>query len=232
MINGKYSYLRYSANDLFNQIEISDNFLEDMRGVSGLAVTIEIDATINEIQNSSAVITASLHADANIFANIYSNVKANANIIVLSLFEELANNNIYCSQNLGIILDLDESVKCISYISYDTPISVKFMDEVFNNSFGSKDIIAGNMFLNEIFAANANANIMEESIIYINTVIPPGGELRIDSENYTVLLNGENILYSQSGEWPILSRELKQITIDSASGGELTGTIVLTARWL
>ena len=66
----------------------------------------------------------------------------------------------------------------------------------------------------------------------INVQLKPGSELRIDTENYTVLLDGKNILYLQSGDWPELSRDLAYITIDSLSGGTLTGEIVYSERWL
>lgn len=65
----------------------------------------------------------------------------------------------------------------------------------------------------------------------IQITILPGGELRIDSELYTVLLNGQNALYAQSGDWITLSRELLRIVIESASGG-LVGQLIYTERYL
>ena len=73
---------------------------------------------------------------------------------------------------------------------------------------------------------------VEDFVLTVDITIPAGGELRIDSENYTVTLNGENVLYAQSGYWPILSRELAQMTVDSGTGGEMTGEIVYAERWL
>ena len=62
--------------------------------------------------------------------------------------------------------------------------------------------------------------------------IPPGGELRIDSDMFTVLLNGQNALHTQSGDWITVSRELLRLLIESASGGRLEGQLIYTERFL
>ncbi len=62
--------------------------------------------------------------------------------------------------------------------------------------------------------------------------IPPGGELRIDSELFLVLLNGENALHTQSGDWINISRNLLRLIVESASGGQLRGQLIYTERYL
>lgn len=59
----------------------------------------------------------------------------------------------------------------------------------------------------------------------------PGDELRINSENFTATLNGENMLHLQRGSWPMMSRDVNALTIE-AEGGEVSGTLVYQERWL
>ena len=66
----------------------------------------------------------------------------------------------------------------------------------------------------------------------LQLTIPPGGELRIDSEIFIVLLNGENALHTQSGDWINISRDLLRLIVESASGGQLQGQLIYTERYL
>ena len=66
----------------------------------------------------------------------------------------------------------------------------------------------------------------------LQLTIPPGGELRIDSGLFLVLLDGENALHTQSGDWINISRDLLRLIIESASGGQLRGQLIYTERYL
>ena len=77
-----------------------------------------------------------------------------------------------------------------------------------------------------------DASSQEEQAVLIRVSLPAGSELRIDSERYTVTLDGENILHLQEGDWLMLDRDLCEITVDSGTGAELTGKMVWTERYL
>ena len=83
-------------------------------------------------------------------------------------------------------------------------------------------------------ALNALSGAISEETesLSISIAIPPGGELRIDSDTFTVTLNGENILYAQLGDWVNVSRDLLRLDIESGSGGDLSGSLIYTERYL
>ena len=66
----------------------------------------------------------------------------------------------------------------------------------------------------------------------VEITIPPGGELRLDSDIFTAMLDGENVLYAQSGDWINVSRELLRLIVENATGGALEGQIIYTERFL
>lgn len=78
----------------------------------------------------------------------------------------------------------------------------------------------------------ADAVSVSMDTIFITLSIPPGAELRIDSENYLVTLDGENALYAQSGAWIKLSPNLTAISVDTGSGGDMRGSITYTELYL
>ena len=81
-------------------------------------------------------------------------------------------------------------------------------------------------------AALTSATTQTTETASFQLTIPPGGELRIDSDVFTVLLNNQNALHTQSGDWITVSRELLRVLIESASGGRLAGQLIYTERFL
>ena len=77
-----------------------------------------------------------------------------------------------------------------------------------------------------------DASSQSTEIVRIDITLPPGSEIRIDSETYRVIMDGDNVLYAQNGDWLTLTRELLYIDVESASGGELSGTLIYTERYL
>ena len=84
----------------------------------------------------------------------------------------------------------------------------------------------------EIVTVKPDASSLEEQVMLIRVTIPAGSELRIDSERYTVTLDGENILHLQEGDWLALDRDLVSIGLDSGVKGQLEGQVVVTERYL
>ena len=96
---------------------------------------------------------------------------------------------------------------------------------------GSKNILLEQL-LSAALAAVTAATTQTTETASFQLTIPPGGELRIDSGLYTVLLNGENALHAQEGDWVELSRSLVRLTVECAQGGGLAGQIVYQERYL
>ena len=69
---------------------------------------------------------------------------------------------------------------------------------------------------------------------FIDVEIPPGGELRIDSNTgiFTVTLNGENIIYLHRGDWMFITRYTAQIIISSLNSAPLEGEVIYHDQWI
>lgn len=77
-----------------------------------------------------------------------------------------------------------------------------------------------------------DAAFIDVDTITINVGLPAGGVLRIDTNNYVVTMNGQNILHLQVGEWVKLARETQDISVSSGTGGSLEGDVVMTEMYL
>lgn len=231
MINGRYSLTRYSAN-IGADIEVADSFADSMRGVAGSAVFIDISDVYDETATCRGRITASLITSATINTILAHSVSMVANVDVSDDMTSNMYGEPYSSQNIYDAVSFINDVIGSSYLSINIHTSFDTSGTVLGSSAICKNLSDSEIFATEVFLSTVVGGTVEDFVLAIDISIPPGGELRIDSDNYTVLLNGENVLYAQSGYWPVLSRELTQMTVDSGTGGEMTGEIVYSELWL
>lgn len=84
----------------------------------------------------------------------------------------------------------------------------------------------------ELVTLRPDAASKTEQTLLVRVTLPVGSELRIDSENYTVTLDGENVLHLQEGDWLALDRGLVNVTVDSGVAGSLVGQLVFTEKYL
>lgn len=83
-----------------------------------------------------------------------------------------------------------------------------------------------------IFGAAVTAENLSEVVLTFSCSIPAKGTLVIDSDNFRVLLNGNNAIKYHSGDWiDELCRDTKSIKIESG-GTTLTAEIYYQELWL
>lgn len=231
MINGRYSLLQYSAN-AGAEVEVADNFLEGLKAVAGTAVFIAVSDGFDESATCTARVTASVITVASAFEIMRSDIRMVANVDTTEELYSTLSASIAVAQDIYESRVFDSSMAGTSYMSTNIPEQGYWHSEVEVSVRLVKNLTDTELFATEVVFATVAAITIEENVLTVSVSIPPGGELRIDSDRFTVTLNGENILHLQSGYWPELSRKLVQMTVDSGTGGELTGEIVYAERWL
>ena len=66
----------------------------------------------------------------------------------------------------------------------------------------------------------------------LNTTIPPGGELRLNSDAFTALLNGANVLHQHEGDWIFFDRNVRELILHSGTGAPLRGDVLYNWRFV
>ena len=230
-VQDRFSLHRYSLGSADNKIQASAAFACSMNVVAGAAVPIDSTAFFGNQMQMISRITAALPAEYTGNGMLSASAEACADIS-----SEQAFNSEFLQKSTGhkdIFIDanFESEVNSFAYAARDlwgTMVS----DSGFNASVhGSKEIKMEHLFSAALTMLTAASTEETESASF-EVVLPPGAELRIDSNAFTVTLNGENILYLQSGAWINISRDLLRLDIESASGGGLSGTLVYTERYL
>ena len=86
----------------------------------------------------------------------------------------------------------------------------------------------------EVFTSTSDVVSLAEYICsFPNLVLKPGQVLIIDAGSYNVLLDGENAIHLQQGDWlDELNRNTQSITISATGISRVTAEILYTERYL
>lgn len=227
----RFSLSRFSLGSENAIIPIEVTFTEELKQVAGIAVPVPATAFFNDVIRGSLRGAIAMKSTFESSAAMRSDCTMNANIN----FAFMADGGIYAtvigSQNSNIVALLAEMLDCKTHGSKTMPCSFDFIDVFTADTYGVKNIKTSHV-LNEVLISMLDAISQTTETVRIDITLPPGSEIRIDSDTYRVIMDGTNILYAQSGDWLTLTRELLNIDIESASGGSLTGTIIYTERYL
>ena len=227
----RYSLARYSVNRAEKELVIAERFSAALGALAGASVPVDIRERYGETLRGAVRGTVSVISVFSGRDSLGAAVRGSADVLIGAALSEALRGTAYGQKNIPAALSARETLSRIIWASKDLPVGQDLEDSLSSRIEGSKDIVtalAGWEVLTSLTAATSQTT--EQAVFRLT--IPPGGELRIDSELYTVLLNGENALHTQSGDWINLSRELLRLNIESATGGELEGQMIYTERYL
>lgn len=227
----RYSLARYSVNQETKTVEIVESFSEAMGAVAGAAIPVDFrDRYAETLQGSvrGTVSVISVFAGA---SGLFAKVNMSADVVTRASLAEALQGAAYARKNTPAVLEAAEEMSYMVTGSKNVPAPLELKDRLTAAAVGSKNIQA-DLKVSEVLTAMLEATSQTTERTTLQITIPPGGELRIDSGIFIVLLNGENALHTQSGDWINVSRDLLRLIIESASGGKLRGQLIYTERYL
>lgn len=227
----RFNLSRFSLGNAKNTIAVGATFVESMNSVAGIAIPVPATAFFNTGLRGTSRGSIMVKSAMTLFSELSAACSAYANIIVRSAMTETVSQASAAVKNLVRGAELTDTLMASGYGSKNIPLRETELDMLSANVVGVKNIQA-QALVAEILTALAGGIKQATERTTITIALPPGAELRIDSGTFRVLLDGENILYAQSGDWLMLSRELLYLDIESATGGELSGNMIYTERYL
>lgn len=66
----------------------------------------------------------------------------------------------------------------------------------------------------------------------LNVTIPPGGVLVIDSDNFNMYLDGQDVIAKHSGAWVSVNRDTRDILIENPLNANLITNIMFTEKFI
>lgn len=227
----RFNLSRFSLGSQDNTIHIELLLTESLESVAGVAIPVETTAFFNDILRGTARGAIGIASAFESYAAMNSAALMQANIIVQGLLKDTLQAVSDGAQNSMIIGVLTDNLGASSYASADILWHEVYADALTSLASVVKDILIDPL-LYEVLGSVSGAGTQSTEQVSVTVTIPPGGELRIDSDTFRVLLNGENVLDKQSGDWLMLSRDLLYLDIESAIGNGLSGNLIYTERYL
>ncbi len=232
-------------------LPVETAFSAVLRAVPEMRANVEAEARLSGILQTQTSGSKDIPTRAELSGEVSATVRMLANIVtdmqvsgaVLSQVRAVADEVIQCdfagamgagargSKNIPAGLASMDALSCRSWASKNIPARLALEDSTGAQVRGSKNIMT-QLDVWGVLTALPSATTQTTETASFQLTIPPGGELRIDSDVFTVLLNNQNALHTQSGDWITVSRELLRVLIESASGGRLEGQLIYTERFL
>lgn len=227
----KFDLQRFDIKFGIKSLQIVHFGISSFEGFYGLGKAVSIAHNdITQIASSATINNAArtFHVDITSFKGVYKLqrvIKTRHDDVDLLLGDYKLNKNYKVKQN-------DENRIQSKYqlhktVYYKAERSGKISSECYLNKNGYSIHNDATMFL-----GHYSIEKIKEDFFTIDAKIPPNGELRIDGENFTVLLNQENILHLFEGEFPLLTKDVIMIEVEAFNGVRLVGEIFYKERYL
>lgn len=204
---------------------------ETIKGMFGVAVVAYLDTNANE----SIQVQCSVNAGITLTADLVETIEADCAAIGTALMSTQASEIIAAQAALGASIVLQSAMTEV--IETKATLGAEHYMTMFARETIAADVsvacIAYPPVQNtyEIISAACDAEASDILEITIDVTIAPGQILVIDSDNYVVLLDGENIVDKHEGRWLTLDRLVRAVQIGTGSASELQSSILYTERW-
>lgn len=229
--NTRYSLARYSANLETRTIEVSESFDAVVNSVAGVAIPVDVRERYADVVQGYTRGTVSIVSAMVAGENLSARAKMSANIVTRATMSDALAAAVAGVKDASAALSSLDSLETLARGSKDTPALLTAYGALTASVAGSKDICIAAVVADTLTAIMA-ATSQTTEITVVQITIPPGGELRLDSATYSAILDGENALHAQAGDWIKISRELLRLIVESSTGGALDGQLIFTERYL
>lgn len=231
MFNGQFDHTRFSLSKVLPNIAIQVTFTESLDNLSGFGEDIPAHFDGHVSLEGSSLASPGFMADLEATTTLLSSIKVTNCIRVDHEFIDVIEGNAYLSELIGTHFKQEITLLADTYLSSDIYPSLTAsctwdqLSSLFKN-LSVQDTLTSNLI------CDIDASVLETESLVIQVSIPPGGEIRIDSDFFTATLNGQNILHLHQGDWINIDRNLVDIKINTGTGGNLSGRLVYKERYL
>lgn len=228
-----YNLSKFNINsDVNDNLEIEMNCYERYSSTITFSKNTELKIVCDENLNNKLNLSMTTPEVINLGVDINFEAKLLSFIVIEFNTNENINNDVYLSSNYEINNDFAENFNYKINAAAQIDFEIENTEDLKNIANIGKNILFKEYIQNEELITNFSGNFIDNKILNIETLIKPGQTLIIDSNNFTVFIDDENVLNSYSGEWINLSREIESIEISATEGNNITGEVIYKEYYL
>ena len=226
----RFDLTRFDLAGSTTDIQIRVTFTDQLDGQLGAGAIFQVErmAFYSSLAAQSAG-AAGIPTDLELAEVLTTAASGVAAMPVTAQFADWLGGRMAAGANFSVAFSLEDQLESAAQAGANIHLSIHWGSSLKETARLGADYYYS-AAMSAILSAFADASNLEELVTVILGSIPPGSELRIDSDNFTVTLDGENILYMQEGDWIDLERQLWGLIVNGA--GQLEGEIIYTERYL
>jgi len=237
MFGSPFSLNPLSAALLMNtEIYDAEFFTESADAVIGLG-SLDFDMAVYREDVAGALRgAAAIWEDVGLLETVGASVNLLVVVADTSIFTETASARIALGSNPLAVAEFAERATAALAIGSDLCLTLDFAGSVETvASLGAQ--AADSIVMTGFVHMLARAGATTQEVILLSVLIPPGASLRLDSGDYTALLESAgagacNILHLYDGPWLFMDRTVTGIIVNASTGAEMDATLEYTERWL
>lgn len=231
MFKGRFSNQRFGLAEHMPTFAVVSFFREKIDGLIGLGSEFVISHRYDTSVTANILATQGFACKSNYVESVSGTALLNATYSLCSSLGEDITGIYMIGSNYHLHYIFDTQVENNSYFGKNISASSLFVGDIHQKTCIGKNIfVDGN--ITEIVSCITDVSVLEKEILSLNITLPPNTEVKIDSEQFTVLLQSQNIIQTHKGDWIYLDRDLVDLRIDSGTGGMLIGKLLYKERYL
>lgn len=224
----------YNVKPDYNASWLNATFSETVSGAFGTSSLDFLNVNINERVSFSGNLVPTWYLTATGTESVVIDESVSSVFMTYAIFEETtANQTVTPSIIVKTEAVLSEILSGTSALGSNINLDLLFAEVITaDTQLGSHKGLSVEGY--ELVSSVTNAESVNEYVCNLNVQLEPGSTIIIDANNYNILIDGENAIWTQSGDWlDNLNRETISLNIQAASGGEgLSATVLYTERYL
>lgn len=204
-------------------ISVTENLTDFALTKIGLTVGIKSKVDYTDSLSINATCSPGTILDGEFIENLSSSIRTEK--IVYATF--------------GLEEDEDKHKEEVIFLNAKITLSknvVLHEEEEYEDGLNQKLKLSKDLYLQfigtDLLGSKLMANLYDTEQTTINITLPPGSVLEIDSENYTVYLNDENVFDSYTGSWVTFDRDTIELILGVGNGRVISGDILYRERYL
>lgn len=219
-----------SSND--NDLPLKAEFSEAFYALVGTSENVYIADILAEQINQSSYLDPGEHASGIMAELLNAKIAIASDVPLRSTLSEVFRGDILVGQDSYTVIDFAASFMGNAYISCDSYTSALMADEILGSFDLGGDYPMPPVIMYEIFDGQVTSTQFNNYVASFDIALPPGSKLSIDSDNFVVLLDGENVIHLHNGDWLRLCRDTYDVQIQMGQEVPFSITMIYQERYL
>lgn len=231
MFDSKFNLTKFNLADNVKLLNFSRNNVENIDCVAGDKIQLNFRRKFHEKIESDVELHILVLCKRQLVEDIQTSVDLKKYMLMQRKVKERIKNVSIVVKNIRFIKHPTENIETILHLGKLLTFGVISEERLNIKKLNAGKYIWYKRDFSEVIKSETLASRTKHKSFIIDTTIPPGGEIRINSDVFTATLGLQNILHEYHGDWLHFTRASQNLSISHVGGGELLVQVIYNERF-